>query len=127
MKKKLTLATFILLVATQCIVLNPLGLTVNREKGSDAKDRITTAAITADLLYYTLFAVGPDISILSLIAGDLTNIDDGAYYLKADVDKCVGDIENPILWIVLSPLTPIFSCDLKPADGLILGSPLPRL
>jgi small lipoprotein (TIGR04452 family) len=136
MKKYVISFLLVLTIVSNCMILNPLGLTLNREKGSDAKDRITTAAITADVVNTTILSsiisrgqsTFTGVFILSLIAGDLSSIDNDKYYMKSDVDDCVNDIENIVFWLVLAPLTPLVSCrNIKEADGLILGNPFPKI
>lgn len=154
MRKILLACLVVTALVANCTILNPLGLSIDREKGSEAKDRITTAATTNDILIVGAFnsalsRFGISISladfyssrlnVLSLIAADLASVDEGKYYLKKSVDECVEEIETFGLLTVgsitsgsytsindLRLLTPSISCDLE-EDGIILGDPLPKL
>jgi small lipoprotein (TIGR04452 family) len=56
--KKLIMLGLVTIWISNCLVINPLGLNVGRERGSEASDRITTAAIRTDLLYSTILTEG---------------------------------------------------------------------
>jgi small lipoprotein (TIGR04452 family) len=151
MRKIMLACLVVAALVANCTILNPLGLSVDREKGSDAKDRITTASTTNDVLilgaiqsrFGSAFSISAyynsRLNILSLIAADLASVDDGKFYLKKSVDECVEQIETFGLLSVatlttgsftgvndLRLLTPAISCDLE-EDGMILGDPLPKL
>jgi small lipoprotein (TIGR04452 family) len=130
MKKILTLVIAVV-VFSNCLLLNPLGLNVGREKGSEVADRMVTAAITADLtssaLVSSLIRTNVVfISIFSLIADDIAGIEEDKYYIKSDVDACVSDIEKQ--GIILNTAIPVLlSCKDMKTDGYLLGSPLPKI
>ncbi|GBF44209.1 hypothetical protein LPTSP2_35120 [Leptospira ellinghausenii] len=126
MLKKLLLGA-IALSLTNCLVLNPLGATIDREKGSVAAGRITDAAIQTDLVNSTLLAGRASISILSLLAGDIANIESDKYYVKADVDKCVDEITGFKGFVLGSLITNIISCQDLKSDGYVTGDPFPSL
>ncbi|XDD44589.1 TIGR04452 family lipoprotein [Leptospira sp. WS60.C2] len=126
MLKKLILSALALSL-TNCLILNPLGATIDREKGSEAAGRITDAAIQTDLINSTLLSGRASISILSLIAGDIAKIESEKYYIKADVDKCVEDIRGFKGFLVGSLITNIISCQDINSDGYLIGEPFPSL
>lgn len=124
-----------MLSVAHCIILNPLGLNVGRQKGNEVKDRIITASIVNDLTTTFIASRGSivGISIFSLIADSLADIDDAKYYKKSEVDKCIEDIDS--LGTVLKyglgtagfVLTPILSCEDLKTDGILLGDPFPSI
>lgn len=110
---------------TNCLILNPAGATIDREKGSEAASRITDAAIQTDLVRYVALTGRPDISLLSLVAADIAKIESQKYYIKADVDQCITDIQG-FKGIVLGPaVTTIISCQDLKSDGYLTGDPFP--
>lgn len=130
MKKILTLVIAVV-VFSNCLLLNPLGLNVGREKGSEVADRMVTAAITADLISSVIFSAAYRVNIVyvsvgSLIADDIAGIEEDKYYIKSDVDKCVKDIED--LGRFVQTFIPVLtSCKDMKIDGYLLGSPLPKI
>ncbi|XDD48485.1 TIGR04452 family lipoprotein [Leptospira sp. WS39.C2] len=124
MLKKLLLGA-IALSLTNCLVLNPLGANLDREKGSVAAGRITDAAIQTDLINSTLLAGRASVSILSLLAGDIANIESDKYYIKSDVDKCVDEITGFKGFVFGSLISNIISCQDIQSDGYITGEPFP--
>lgn len=110
---------------TNCLILNPAGATIDREKGSVVASRITDAAIQTDLINSTVLAGRPSVSILSLLAGDLANIDSAKYYVKADVDQCVSEIQGFKGFLLGATITNIISCQDLKTDGYITGDPFP--
>ncbi|WP_411823585.1 TIGR04452 family lipoprotein [Leptospira sp. 'Mane'] len=114
---------------TNCLILNPVGLNVDREKGSEAADRIRQAAITADLTNSLILSGGrtAGISILSLIADDIAGIDPAKYYVKSDVDSCVKEIKGLTGFVLGSAIANILSCQNLKKDGYLTGEPLPVL
>jgi small lipoprotein (TIGR04452 family) len=112
-----------------CVILNPLGLNVDREKGSEAASRIREAAITTDIANSLLITGGRGVAvtIFSLIADDLANIDPSKYYVKSDVDSCVKDIRGLTGLLIGATLTNLISCDKLKTDGILLGDPLPSI
>lgn len=111
MKKTLSII-LVLFVLGQCVILDPLGLTNDRIKGSEAASQIKSAAITQDLLLGIVLIGRPIISIWSIVADKLAGIDSGAYYLKSDVNKCVSDIKGFKGFVIGSTLTVLTSCKL---------------
>ncbi|TGK54451.1 TIGR04452 family lipoprotein [Leptospira kanakyensis] len=112
---------------TNCVILNPLGATIDREKGSEAASRITDAAIQADLVRAIVLVGRPDITLLSLVAADIAKIESDKYYVKSDVDQCVSDIQG-FKGVVLGPtVANIISCQDLKTDGYISGDPLPSI
>lgn len=110
------LGLLVLNLSTNCILLNALGAS-DSISGTETADRITNAAITADLLW----SFGGGVSLLSLLAGDIAGIDTGSYYKEEDVEKC-EDAINGILHIYLnSGAIVLFNgeCSLE-ADGPII-------
>lgn len=126
MKKTLSII-LVLFVLGQCVILDPLGLTNDRIKGSEAASQIRSAAITQDLLLGIVLIGRPIISVWSIVADKLAGIDSGAYYLKSDVNKCVSDIKGFKGFVIGSTLTVLTSCKLDKPDGILLGDPLPKL
>ncbi|MBL0953966.1 MULTISPECIES: TIGR04452 family lipoprotein [Leptospira] len=124
MLKKLLLGA-IALSFTNCLVLNPLGATIDREKGSVAAGRITDAAIQTDLVNSTLLAGRPAISLITLLASDIAKIESDKYYVKADVDQCIDDITGFKGFVLGSLITNIISCQDLKTDGYITGDPFP--
>ncbi|MBM9547470.1 TIGR04452 family lipoprotein [Leptospira sp. 201903074] len=110
---------------TNCLILNPAGATIDREKGSVAASRITDAAIQTDLVRSIILIGRADISILSLVAPDIANIQSEKYYVKADIDQCITDIQG-FKGVVLGPtIANIISCQDLKTDGYITGDPFP--
>lgn len=139
MKKFLGIALVALLIGN-CAILNPLGLTYDRESGSDAKDRIYNAALTGELLLSARFGNSGNLNIRGLfyaqITNNLVNVDGSKYYLKPSVDRCVESIEEAgtlLLAARVEDLTdaieykrifaPALVCELE-EDGFILGKPI---
>ncbi|TGL57162.1 TIGR04452 family lipoprotein [Leptospira ognonensis] len=123
---------FIILIGISlsgCAILNPVGLNADREKGSEAATRIRSAAITTDLANSLVLTGGrsASVSILSLIADDLANIDPSKYYVKSDVDGCVKDIRGLTGFLLGATLTNLISCQDLKKDGILLGDPLPSI
>lgn len=110
---------------TNCLVLNPLGANLDREKGSVAAGRITDAAIQTDLINSTILAGRASISILSLLAADIAKIESEKYYVKSDVDQCVEDITGFKGFVLGSLITNIISCQDLKTDGYVTGDPFP--
>ena len=110
---------------TNCLVLNPLGANLDREKGSVAAGRITDAAIQTDLINSTVLAGRASISILSLLAADIAKIESEKYYVKSDVDQCVEDITGFKGFVLGSLITNIISCQDLKTDGYVTGDPFP--
>ena len=116
-------------VATNCLILNPLGLHSDREKGSEASGRIIDAAITTDIVNSVILSGGrgAGISILSLIADDIAGIEDDKYYVSSTVDECIDGIRGFTGFLLGSAIANVLSCgDLK-TDGILLGDPLPSI
>ncbi|PJZ36243.1 lipoprotein [Leptospira levettii] len=124
MLKKLLLGA-IALSFTNCLVLNPLGATIDREKGSVVAGRITDAAIQTDLVNSTLLAGRPAISLITLLASDIAKIESEKYYIKADVDQCINDITGFKGFVLGSLITNIISCQDLKTDGYVTGDPFP--
>ncbi|BDA77760.1 hypothetical protein LPTSP3_g06900 [Leptospira kobayashii] len=123
------LILFVVISMSNCVLLNPVGLNIDREKGSEAASRIREAAITIDLVN-TLAATGgraAGISILSLIADDIAGIDAAKYYVRSDVDSCVKDIKGLTGFVVGSTIANLISCRNLKTDGYLTGDPLPKL
>ncbi|MBM9590680.1 TIGR04452 family lipoprotein [Leptospira sp. 201903075] len=110
---------------TNCLILNPAGATIDREKGSVVASRITDAAIQTDLINSTVLAGRPSISLISLLAGDIASIDPAKYYVKADVDQCIADIQGFKGFLLGSLVANIISCQDLKTDGFITGDPFP--
>ncbi len=112
-----------------CAILNPVGLSLDREKGSDVASRIKDAAITTDIANSLVITGGRGITvtIFSLVADDLANIDPAKYYIKSDVDNCVNDIRGLTGLLIGATLTNLISCDKLKSDGILLGDPLPSI
>jgi len=128
MKKFLILGILLFtIIFNNCIILNPIGLNSGREKGSEAADRIVNAAILTDLINSTVFTRRANVSILSLIADDIANIDPDKYYIKSTVDECVSEISGASGFLIGSFLTNIFYCNDLKTDGVLLGEPFPKL
>ncbi|MDF3819939.1 TIGR04452 family lipoprotein [Leptospira sp. 96542] len=116
---------FVLLVLNfaNCLILNPVGLTADREKGSEAASRITNAAIQVDLIRSTVYSSSP--LLLSVLAADIAKIETDKYYIKTDVDQCVSDINGFQGLVLGSPVTVIISCQDLQTDGYLTGEPFP--
>ncbi|PJZ44155.1 TIGR04452 family lipoprotein [Leptospira brenneri] len=110
---------------TNCLVLNPVGATLDREKGSEAASRITDAAIKTDLVNSVVLVGRPIVSLYSLVAADIAKIESDKYYIKSDVDQCVTDIQGFKGFLLGSLVTNIISCQDLKTDGYITGDPFP--
>ncbi|ABZ95875.1 TIGR04452 family lipoprotein [Leptospira biflexa] len=112
---------------TNCLVLNPLGANLDREKGSVAAGRITDAAIQADIVNGILLSGRGNLTLVTFLAADIAKIESEKYYVKSDIDQCVESI-NGIKGYALGALIPnLISCrDLK-ADGYLVGEPFPSI
>ncbi|MCW7473184.1 TIGR04452 family lipoprotein [Leptospira levettii] len=125
MLKKILLGA-IALSLTNCLVLNPLGASLDREKGSVAAGRITDAALQADIVNRAI-GLGSGISIVTFLASDIAKIESDKYYIKSDVDACVNDI-NGLKGYALGSLIPnIISCQNINSDGYLIGEPFPSI
>lgn len=110
---------------TNCLVLNPVGATLDREKGSEAASRITDAAIQTDLVRSVIISGSLSISILSLVAADVAKIESDKYYIKSDVDQCINDIQGFKGVALGSLVANIISCQDLKTDGYLTGDPFP--
>ncbi|TGM06583.1 TIGR04452 family lipoprotein [Leptospira jelokensis] len=110
---------------TNCLVLNPAGASLDREKGSEAASRITDAAIRADLVRSVTLVGSPVISIFAIVAPDIAKIESDKYYIKSDVDQCVSDIAGFQGYVLGSLVANIISCQDISSDGYITGEPFP--
>ncbi|TGL62483.1 TIGR04452 family lipoprotein [Leptospira jelokensis] len=110
---------------TNCLVLNPAGASLDREKGSEAASRITDAAIQTDLINSVVLTGRGNISIFSLVAPEIAKIESDKYYIKSDVDACVNEIKGFKGYLLGSLITNIISCQDISSDGYITGEPFP--
>ncbi|MCG6146224.1 TIGR04452 family lipoprotein [Leptospira bandrabouensis] len=110
---------------TNCLVLNPVGATIDREKGTEVASKITDAAIQTDLINSTILVGRPFISIYSLVAADIAKIESDKYYIKADVDQCISDIKGFKGFVFGSAIANILSCQDLKTDGYLTGEPFP--
>lgn len=137
--KRILFAAILSMFLGNCIILNPLGLSISRESGSSAKDRIYNAALTGELILANKYS-NSGISIKGLfysqITNNLVNVDGTKYYIKSSVDECVESIEEAGTLLLATPtenlvdaveykriFAPALVCDLE-EDGFILGKPL---
>lgn len=125
--KKILVVLLCVSVLSQCAILDPLGLTTDRLKGSEAASQIKSAAITQDLLISVAFTGRASVSIFSFLADTIAGIDSSKYYLKSDVNDCISKIKGFEGFLVGTLITIAASCKLNPADGYITGKPLPKL
>ncbi|TGL59496.1 TIGR04452 family lipoprotein [Leptospira sarikeiensis] len=107
------------LIVTNCAILDPIGLTYDRTKGSEASSRIQDAAITTDIINSSLFYGYTFISLGSLLGPTISGIESDKYYKKSEVDACVNDIKGMKGFLIGATFTILSSCKLE-ADGLIL-------
>ena len=114
------LTVCLLLFGSSCFVLNETGLNFGHIKGSEAADKILSAAIVTEaaLAATTLGVVyiSPSTFFTSVIAG----IQLEEYYKEREVDACVADIHNlkmPEVALGFDYLA--FSCKLEP-DNILL-------
>lgn len=126
MIKKIFFLTLVIWFAN-CTILNPIGLTYERERGSEVAGRITDAAIQADLVNSLVSTGGrfAGVSIFSIVAADIAKIESDKYYIKDDVDQCINDIRGFKGFVLGSLVTNIISCNELKTDGYILGDPFP--
>ncbi|EPG76447.1 hypothetical protein LEP1GSC058_1353 [Leptospira fainei serovar Hurstbridge str. BUT 6] len=111
---------------SNCIVLDMTGLS-GSYKGSEAKKKIHDAAFTSDFLYYgstpsTSKYAGQIAMIDAFLAEIFSNIEDGKYYKKTDVDKCIKDVQTIGLLVLDASTTVLTSsdCSKLKADATIL-------
>lgn len=126
--KKILGSLILAFVMGNCMLLNTVGLNIDRIKGKEAAAEIKNAAIQQDILISAALAGRPYVSLLSLVTDKLAGINEGATYYKPDVDKCVSSIKGLTGFIIGGVLTVVLdsSCDLKP-DKTIMDSPFPEL
>ncbi|MCC5814347.1 MAG: TIGR04452 family lipoprotein [Leptospira sp.] len=141
--KKIYIGVMLSVLFSNCLILNPLGIQHGRESGSDAKDRIYTAALNGELLLTARFSGQASVNIRGLfyasIANDLANVQGTKYYMKSSVDDCVASIEEAGVLLLAAPLdtltdaleykrvfAPSLVCDLE-EDGVIIGKPFPKI
>lgn len=124
--KKFFLMIMAIVLIGNCAILNPIGLNSGRIKGDEAKSKIQETAILNDVLLSTAFFGSPTVSLLTILAPQLSGIDPGKYYLEKDVNKCISDLNSIGLLLLGQGITAAL-CDLQPADGYIMGKPLPKL
>lgn len=124
MRKILFMGMVSLLSFTNCLVGDSLGIS-DAVKGSEARSQIKEAALTSDILYYGSAdpANAAMITALDLFMTDLfLKIDDSKYYKKADVDKCVKDVQT-IGLLVMDPSQTVATsknCSELKANGPII-------
>lgn len=109
------------------MILNPVGLTYERERGSEVASRITDAAIQTDLINSLVLINSPRISVFSVVAADIARIETDKFYIKDDVDQCVSDIQGFKGFVLGSLITNIISCNDLKTDGYLLGDPFPSI
>jgi small lipoprotein (TIGR04452 family) len=141
--KKIYIGVMLSVLFSNCLILNPLGIQSGRVSGSDAKDKIYSAALTGELLLTSRFSGQANINIRGLfyasIANDLANVDGTKFYMKSSVDDCVASIEEAGILLLGAPLdtltdaleykrvfAPSLVCDLE-EDGVIIGKPFPKI
>ncbi|TGK06762.1 TIGR04452 family lipoprotein [Leptospira semungkisensis] len=127
MKKTIYMLGFLTALALgNCAVLDPIGISSNRVKGSAARKQIKDAVTQTDTSILSFSgapsSVAAQVALLdSTIAASLAKVDDGKYYKKDDVDGCVKEI-NTVGFLFLGALNTVVldsKCDLK-ADGIVI-------
>ena len=104
-------------ISQHCLVLNELGLNPGHESGAEASNRITNAAVLADIINFTAVSGSARISILSLISGELAGIKSSSFYKSSEVDDCIGKIRGLQGFFLGSGLTAI-TCGLKEDNAI---------
>ena len=116
-RKLILLFTLFLSWGQGCLILNELDLNPGHETGDSARDRIVTAALAIDLAASTSLYLTPQVSVLSLMSGELVRIEDKSYYKISEVDACIGKIQG-LGGALFSGGIGALECNLKP-DSLI--------
>ncbi|TGL77090.1 TIGR04452 family lipoprotein [Leptospira yasudae] len=122
------LLVFLLLQVYNCLLFDTLGVTPGRIKGSEAANNIRDAAIVTDLINSTILTGRASVSILSLLADQLSGIKSDGTYVKSEVDDCVAEIKGLSGYLIGSVLTIVLQskCSLE-ADKVFLDSPFPEI
>lgn len=110
---------FILLsiLFVNCYVLDVFELSLPESiKGKEARQIITTAALTGTAIASGIEGRVSTDSLLSFFAADLANIKDDLYYDKKDVDQCAADAQ--FINLVTIKIGG-FNCNLTPHKILI--------
>ncbi|TGK29841.1 TIGR04452 family lipoprotein [Leptospira yasudae] len=122
------LLALLLLQVYNCLLFDTLGVTPGRIKGSEAANNIRDAAIVTDLINSTILNGRASVSILSLLADQLSGIKSDGTYVKSEVDDCVAEIKGLSGYLIGSALTIVLQskCSLE-ADKVFLDSPFPEI
>ena len=113
-------ATLLLFALHQCIVLNETYLSVGRETGAEAADRILHAAILTELLHSSALIGVPVISDGTFFTDVIAGIERDKFYRTAEVDSCIQRIyARPFPDLFLGAPYIAFRCELKPDHWLI--------
>ena len=113
------------LLLQNCLVLEEMGLEVmqlspEHEKGFLVRERLMVTAIAVDLTVSSALYQAPQVSALSLIAGDLAEIKDEEFYANKDVNNCIGKIQGEPGLLFSGGLGAYF-CKLEPYDVILEG------
>ncbi|MCE9501494.1 MAG: TIGR04452 family lipoprotein [Leptospira sp.] len=128
---RLLILGILLSLTGHCLILDKAGLTIpDRITGSEAKNKIITAAVITDLVNSSILSGGRGtyVSILSLLTDKVAGINTSGYYVTSEVDACVKNIRGATGFILGSFLTValVNKCHLK-EDKKILDQPLPAI
>ncbi|OLY63675.1 TIGR04452 family lipoprotein [Leptospira santarosai] len=120
-KKALFLLQILLIVFfLNCNLMNESGLSNDRIKGSEVKQKIDDASQTLIIVLaaYDKSILTASNFLLNMSASKVAGIDSGAYYDKKSVDNCLEAIQT---WgyLIRSPgFMALIECRLKPENPL---------
>lgn len=111
MKKRLLLAAFALPLMSGCLLFNKLGVNPDSIKGTEASDRVFTAALIGGLV------AGDRVS--AFFTDALAGIEPDEYYKTKDVETCESNLLFISPFISFGRLIFLSTCKLEP-DGPII-------
>ena len=128
MPMKVFIFSLLLIVSSQCVVINETDNNADRILGTLVASEITNAAILADLVNTSLANGQASISVLTLLADRIAGINRGAYYYEPEVDACTDKIRSLTGFVLGSTLSVLLlsECNLEP-DKYLFDSPFPEL
>ncbi|MDI7208840.1 TIGR04452 family lipoprotein [Leptospira santarosai] len=118
--KKSLYQLLVILLVLQCNLMNESGLSNDRIKGSEVKQKIDDASqsLIAILASYDKSILTASNFLLNMSASKVAGIDSNAYYDKTSVDNCLEAIQT---WgyLIRSPgFMALTQCRLKPEKSL---------